>query len=221
MNDLITLVEKEKSTVARSLKITTAASILLVVLVLIEVIYIRTTVRQRMGPKSVALLLTDAVYNQIPLVNDAILLKSYETAPIVADQFVEHSLQMLRDIPPVAKANTLELTDTLLSKLEAQGGADAFQQLVLEVYGMVEANKEDFSNDSFVRIAATDLMDEWEKTLEVQVKESGISKTIRKMDTEISVLLATPQKKLTKKQIAQKRMLACTRILFDRLTEEK
>lgn len=219
MQNLMNLVEQEKASVSKSLKITTVLSVLLVTLVLVEVVFIRTTVRNKITPDNVALMLTQAAYNQIPVLNERLLTGTYQTAPVVADQLVEYSLQILRGVNPVAKENILLLTDKVLVDIRAQG-APAFQKVILEVYDGIYANKNQLKDEAFVKSTVNELLDQWQTELQKKIDE-GLKGSLVKMNDEVSNLLSTPDAIMTKKQIAQKKMLICSRILIDRLSEKQ
>ena len=216
MQDLMKLVEQEKVSISKSLRITEILSVLLVTLVLAEVLFIRTVVRNKMAPDSVALMLTEAAYNQIPVINDKLVSGSYQNAPLVANQLVEYSLQILRGVGPVAKKNTLCLMDKVMVDVHTQV-APAFQKLIVDAYDGIYANKDQLKDKAFVQKAVNGLMVQWEIELRSKI-DAGLKDALVNMNGEVKTLLSTPEKKMTKKQLAQKKMLICSKVLVDRIS---
>ena len=219
MSDLLVLIETEKKNLEKALKISTAVSVLLVILVSAEVLFIRHVFHQKLTPKNVAMMAMDAVYGNLPEINNQLLLGAEQNAPILADQFVAYSIDTIRNLQPLVYDNLIVLTDQLMAEVKAQG-VPAFQKMLLELYANIAENKEKLSDQQFAEQAVRNLLDEWQLEFQKQL-DAGFNIAVDYLGNETSILLAVPENELTKKQAAEKQLLACSQILIDRLAADQ
>ncbi len=214
MNDILNLVETEKSSVSRSLKITSWISGILMILVFAEVLYVRTALRSVLMPEKVGVIAVNSVYDYIPKLNQMLVESTTTAAPLAADALVDYSLKMISGIGPITKDNTLLLVDKLMAGLRTEG-APAFQKVLLDVYGGVYAERHNLKDPEFVGGAVNELLDTWEMELERELGK-GAGHSLNYLDEQVQALYMTPDQHLTPRQRAQKRTLICGQILIDR-----
>lgn len=218
MTKLLSRVESEKKCVEKNLKVSVVVSILLVCLVLAEVIFIRHTFHTKLTPESVAMMVMDGVSGQIPALNEQLLAGAQQNAPVLADQFVAYAVEMIRGLQPMMYDNIYVLTDQLMLDIKAQC-VPGFQKTMLDLYADIEKHREKLTDEQFVEEVIGNLLDLWQAEFQKQLDE-GFNLAVDYLDDEMSILLAVPDQELTKKNVAERQLLACSHILIDRLAAE-
>jgi hypothetical protein len=218
MKSILEIVETQKNKASRRLKLTSWACIALMILVLAEVVYVRTALRSSLGPENVGMLVAQSAYNYIPQIDTMLVEGAKNSAPATADAFVDYSLQVINNVGFVAKENTMLLIDELLSKLREER-IPVFQEMLIEVYGGIYAERENLKDPEFVGEVVDELFVIWETQLENEMNK-GLSQTINHLDERIATLYETPADQLSDQQLAQKRVIACGQILVDRLSTQ-
>jgi hypothetical protein len=218
MNPAMRLIENEKKSVEKSVKTAKIISLLLILLVFAEVVFIRQTIHKKLAPKNVATMVVDGVYGQIPEINRQLLLSAEQNAPILASQFVEYTIDTIRNLEPMTYNSVMVLTDQLMSEIKTKGVPE-FQKLLLDIYSDVALNREKLSNQQFAEEAIKNLLDAWQLEFQKQL-DSGLNLAVDHFGNEMSILLTTPDQQMTKKQAAEKQLLACAHILIDRLAAD-
>lgn len=215
MKNLNEFVVEERNQVRKNVKITSVLCAILIVVVAIEVIYIRSSLHKHVTAENISVMVMDSIYTQLPELHEQMIIGSYKTAPSVANEVVNYSLGVMQSIGPMSIERTLLLTDEVMAGLRTHG-TPIFEDFLLTIYGNVDANKEQLKNPAYVSQQVDGLLDEWEMQVQNEI-EDGLLVTIINLNGQVSQLLSTPQEELTKQQKAQKRMLVCSKIMMDRL----
>lgn len=215
MKNLNEFVVEERNQVRKNVKITSVLCAILIVVVAVEVIYIRSSLHKHVTAENISVMVMDSIYTQLPELHEQMIIGSYKTAPSVANEVVNYSLGVMQSIGPMSIERTLLLTDEVMAGLRTHG-TPIFEDFLLTIYGNVDANKEQLKNPAYVSQQVDGLLDEWEMQVQNEI-EDGLLVTIINLNGQVSQLLSTPQEELTKQQKAQKRMLVCSKIMMDRL----
>ncbi|MCU0857052.1 MAG: hypothetical protein MUC65_01435 [Pontiellaceae bacterium] len=218
MSALLNMVESEKKSIEKNLRISMIISAALVILVVAETAFISYTFHTKLTPENVAVMALDAVSGQIPALNSQLLLGAEQNAPILADQFVAYAIDTIRSLQPMMYDNLNVLTDQLMSEVKLRC-APVFQKTLLDLYADIEKNREKLTDRQFVKEAIGNLLDLWQEEFQKQLDE-GFNPAVNYMNDEMSILLAIPDQELTKKNAAERQLLACSHILIQRLAPE-
>lgn len=216
MNPVMSWAEAEKRGLEKSVKTTKIVAVLLVGFVCAEVLFIRHTFRKNLAPDNVATMVADGICGQIPEINRQLVLNANQNAPMLASQFVEYTINTIQNLEPMTYDSVMVLTDQLMLEIKEKGVPE-FQKVVLETYAHTADHEEKLTNQQFAEQAVKNLLDEWQMGFQKHLDE-GFNLAVDHLGNEMAILLTTPDMQLTKKQAAEKQLLACAHILVERLS---
>lgn len=215
MKKLNEFLVQERNQVRKNLKIISVLCAILMLVVAVEVIFIRNSLHKNITAENISVMVMDAIYSQLPVLEEQMILGSYQAAPGVAGELVNYSLGVVQGVGPMMVEQTLMLTDEVMAGLQTHG-VPIFEEFLLEIYGTVDANKEQLKDPAYVREQIDGLLDEWEMQVQNEMEE-GILVNIVELNSQAKDLFSTPEDELSRQQKAQKRLLVCSKIMIDRL----
>ncbi|NQY66596.1 MAG: hypothetical protein HRT72_02580 [Flavobacteriales bacterium] len=216
MTDLITIVEKEKIVAKKAVRTTSIVSVLLLLFVIVEVVFIRHTFHEKLASKNVASIVMDTAYINVPDLEAQLLVSAKELAPVLAEEFIFYALTLIHDVGPLATDNILLLADMIMDDFRIQA-VPVLQERLFELYDNLYQSRDSISDPILVKSAINELLDLWEIEFQKQL-DLGFNLAVDYIDDEVSILVNVPEEDLTKRQIAEKQLLACSQILFNRLS---
>lgn len=198
-------IQDERNKVSSNIKLAAFAYGIIVILVFGYTTFITLRYREMATPKTVAVIVSDAAKNKIPLMSGYLHEHAKTQAPAWADRGFEYLHTMVPEIEKLAKTQIDDIIDGVIKHTQ-DNYVPQLSKYLDEHVDRLFSNKDVVTDHKLARGISQLLVDELNREIDKVVHDKFYTK-ISDLRKDVEVIAAKPKERLTKKEDAERRVL--------------